>query len=845
MSVSPDHCRFVLFILAVSIVLIPAAWGQQTYWTNASVGDWLDATNWDNGVPGSGSQAYLDQGTAQLSTAGQTATARYVHIGTVANGHIVHNEGDADFTYMYFGEQEGSLGRYELADNGHLRGSWLLLGGEGRGEFIHTGGLLQSDSGIIVGWTGGTTQLDATPSGYYEMSGSAALYAATVSVGPFSRGTFIQSDGTSDIGLLEVGQFGEVSVAGGSMSVDRLTAYNDHTLFDHTAGLVEVRDQMTIGDYSTLADAPIYRLGDAASLTAHMELIGWRSPGRFEQLGGTNTADYLGVRQSSVYDMHAGVLTINHGAYVDGVLNFQNQAVQIDVGNDGYVNMGAAAIAGSSNASMTVGSNTLVVFPPDFDPYGDLGSFVSSGRTHIAGNTFYVGPGEEYSLFDDFTDHVEVAGTLNGTHVEIFHSLRFTHGLNVLPGGAIYNSDELRVDDAVSGMSGGSMIGDHFIYVGYNGSGVFTQTAGDNHSGRDVGIGVFEGTHGHYTLSGGSLQARTLRIERGVFRQLGGTAEIAEDLYLTHEGRCEIDATAQLSVLELTIGGTDPVFQQTGGTVNVSSNPWGSGGTIFMGVGYENQMATYELAAGLLTTDRLHVGFVHTGRRSEFAHTGGDCQVSDALVIGSNDRAEGRYELSGNATLVTGETRVGRDGHGQLNHLGGSHTTGRLIIGREEDALGQYRLEGGQLDVTGELVVGQAGEGILEIAGAGASVQTNLYIQGTLGTLKCVIDASGISLISVGSTAALDGAFIVEDLGAGFGRFDVLLADGGLISAFDTVVLPDPDWSWGIDNGTALWVAHVPEPTSVLLLALTMLTPRLRCKRCRRTLTVGSDSAAS
>ena len=56
------------------------------------------------------------------------------------------------------------------------------------------------------------------------------------------------------------------------------------------------------------------------------------------------------------------------------------------------------------------------------------------------------------------------------------------------------------------------------------------------------------------------------------------------------------------------------------------------------------------------------------------------------------------------------------------------------------------------------------------------------------------------------------------------GRFEVLMATGGISGIFDNVQLPSGEWSWGIDSGTILWVEHVPEPTTLSILALLALS---------------------
>ena len=89
------------------------------------------------------------------------------------------------------------------------------------------------------------------------------------------------------------------------------------------------------------------------------------------------------------------------------------------------------------------------------------------------------------------------------------------------------------------------------------------------------------------------------------------------------------------------------------------------------------------------------------------------------------------------------------------------------------------------------------------------------------------IGTNGISTITISGAATLSGTWEVIDFGTPPGtRFNILHATGEISGSFDSVNLPNPNWSWGIDGGTTLWV--VPEPATLTLLALggLMLTKR-------------------
>ena len=68
----------------------------------------------------------------------------------------------------------------------------------------------------------------------------------------------------------------------------------------------------------------------------------------------------------------------------------------------------------------------------------------------------------------------------------------------------------------------------------------------------------------------------------------------------------------------------------------------------------------------------------------------------------------------------------------------------------------------------------------------------------------------------------LAGMVTIIDRGAPLGRFEVLTAAEGIRGDFSTVVLPDE--SWFLDTtDRAIYVVHVPEPATVMLLATALL----------------------
>ena len=121
--------------------------------------------------------------------------------------------------------------------------------------------------------------------------------------------------------------------------------------------------------------------------------------------------------------------------------------------------------------------------------------------------------------------------------------------------------------------------------------------------------------------------------------------------------------------------------------------------------------------------------------------------------------------------------------------------------------------------------------GTCHVVGGGATIGIHSYLQGTNGELISQIDATGLATIVASGSATLGGTWTVLDSGAPYGVFDVLTAGGGISGGFDTFVLPNGDWAWGIGGGTTLWVEHIPEPATLSLLALGGLAMLRRRRR--------------
>jgi len=219
------------------------------------------------------------------------------------------------------------------------------------------------------------------------------------------------------------------------------------------------------------------------------------------------------------------------------------------------------------------------------------------------------------------------------------------------------------------------------------------------------------------------------------------------------------------------------------------------------------------------------------GEDGQFTQTGGSVAAGELNVGFSNynTRVNGRYEISDGTLSVQNDLTLGAtQGKGTLRQTGGEVIVGEdLVVGTGGHAgppFGIYQISGGSLSA-GRILLGSTfATGIFEVFGGGASIQTGeLHVAappGGFGQLISHVDDRGLSTIVVTGRADIGGdLWQVVDDGAPFGRWDVVRSGGG-IDGHPQVTLPDETWVWGIDGGTTLWVQHVPEPSTITLLAV-------------------------
>jgi len=340
---------------------------------------------------------------------------------------------------------------------------------------------------------------------------------------------------------------------------------------------------------------------------------------------------------------------------------------------------------------------------------------------------------------------------------------------------------------------------------------------------------------------------------KGTYIQTGGTNQTFES-YLglgnTGNGSYDLSGSGSLSVSNVENVGSlgNGTFSQSGGTHFVSR--------VLSIAFYGGSTGAYNLSGGSLGADVENVGYDGSGT---FDQSGGTNQVN-RLYVGRRSMGRGSYNLSGSGILRANEETVGSNGYrnGTFTQTGGTNRASVSVFG-------SYKLQGGNLDAP---AIGISTQGNFEFTGGRLSVD---YFGGTLVQAGGVLMPGSVDGGGIGTTT-IDGDYGITDSaailtialgGTGDGQFDAVIVGGtasldgileiSILSSFaptvgdyfDILTAPTIVGSFrGLNlpilrNGLALHVDYllatsgmdtvrltvtaVPEPTSLLLLASTLL----------------------
>ena len=243
---------------------------------------------------------------------------------------------------------------------------------------------------------------------------------------------------------------------------------------------------------------------------------------------------------------------------------------------------------------------------------------------------------------------------------------------------------------------------EEYVGDGTNNSGILSQSGGSNILSLYLNIGYFEGSSGTYSLTGnGYLSVPNTYIEylgysgTGTFTQSGGTNSSGSYLVLGYGsstiGTYNLSGGSLYSAVDLYVGNSGSgSFTQSGGTNLV-------GTSVFLGYN-SGSSGTYNLNGGFLSASYEFIGVSGTG---SFTQTGGTNNSGSYLALGYYLGSSGTFNLNGGGLYLSssGAEYVGYSGTGIVTQSGGVNNCGisPLTLGYNTGSSGTYNLNGGLL----------------------------------------------------------------------------------------------------------------------------------------------------
>jgi autotransporter-associated beta strand protein len=380
------------------------------------------------------------------------------------------------------------------------------------------------------------------------------------------------------------------------------------------------------------------------SLTTTASVGGiWDTGSGAVTIGGTSALTLFGATINSntgtgmEVDVGAGPLTINAPLVLPNNQQWINNSASALTVNGAVSGTGSLTILGSGlltlsglntlAGNLTVDGGTLqmpngsLASPTQYVGYSGTGTLLQSGgvnaiggiggqlylgHTSISSGTYYLNGG---SLSCENAEYVGYSGTGSFAQSGGAHSVssNLYLGYNSASNGT-YN---------LSNLNGASQLSASNEYIGYSGTGSFTQTGGTNsvtaggEPGENIGLvlGSNRGSSGTYNLTGGSLFCGG--PETGGSEIIGGlgTGNFAQS------------------------GGTNALFANASNLIIAN---------------YDGSNGTYNLTgSGLLSPQREFIGYEGTG---SFTESGGTNSTAN-VILGSAAGSSPTYNLSGSGLL--------------------------------------------------------------------------------------------------------------------------------------------------------------------------------------------------
>jgi len=216
---------------------------QTSNWTNAGAGDWLNAANWDSGIPATNTEAIIDNGgTAQLLSA--TGFAEALVVGENATGSfLLGGTGRLTTTETLIGAMAGSTGTVTVQDNAIWTNVDIIsIGTEGTGTL--TTGQISKGAGSANAQLNGTIVLTGDQPDFFANFGSGENpINLTANDEGFGGLTFDTNGFNATIAAPLTGNGGLVKQGAGTLTLAGANSWQSSTIA--AGGTLEIQNRLT------------------------------------------------------------------------------------------------------------------------------------------------------------------------------------------------------------------------------------------------------------------------------------------------------------------------------------------------------------------------------------------------------------------------------------------------------------------------------------------------------------------------------------------------------------------------------------------------------------------------
>ena len=823
---------FAAVALLLLAAALPAKADNSWIGQSGSTGDWTTAINWLVPLPPlqTDNVTIANGGTARIANA--TALARNLYLGaTGTSGSLRIESGTLSMstnagTGIFIGSGLASralllqTGGEVRAATGQVRILSIGTGTDSVATYDHRGGTLAVQSLRIGSPSGIGAGTNVT--GTYVLSGSGSLTASGVAyIGKAgSSGAFEMTGGSASVFEMYVQNGGTLNISGGRFSTTtralNVDAGGDVVLSSGTLDTsTSVLTANMAGDFMQTGgshiSAPLSVSGSYGLSGGSLSIAGSAglSVSGTLALQGAGTLTTTKLTQSAGLFHHVssryetGILAINGGTYrmssgtlaigtswtlgSSATFDFDGGNGAVTVAPDATVNLSGGSIVNAGNASLTImGSETLVILPSGFSPQVAFGSFLNEGTTYSVGSTLDVLAGRTLKLSGNFSDPVQVSGTLQAAAGT---SLSLTNGLALQPGGVVSLgiAGGVSYGSGIYSMAGGSLTTRDFN-LAYSGTTAFSQSGGSAQV-TNISIGTGTDSVATYDHRGGTLAVQSLRIGSpsgiGAGTNVTGTYVLSGSGSLTASGVAYIGKAGSSGAFEMT-GGSASVFEmyvQNGGTLNISGGRFSTttralnvdaGGDVVLSSGTldtSTSVLTANMAGDFMQTGGSHIS-APLSVSGSYGLSGGSLSIAGSAGLS----VSGTLALQGAGTLTT--TKLTQSA-GLFHHVSSRYETGILAING-----GTYRMSSGTLAIGTSWTLGSSatfdfdgGNGAVTVApdatvnlSGGSIVNAGNASLTIMGTNSLAIFPSGVrpdslfgTFLNEGTTYTVGSPLIVQN----------------------------------------------------------------------------------